>query len=78
MTYTIGVILFYYVPILQAAVTGETEATIKPRAYRHPDLRTMVLWDLPGAATLHHPAETYFEDKFLCAFDALIIVMAER
>ncbi|KAH8549967.1 interferon-inducible GTPase-domain-containing protein [Umbelopsis sp. PMI_123] len=62
----------------QAAVTGETEATIKPRAYRHPDLRTMVLWDLPGAATLHHPAETYFEDKFLCAFDALIIVMAER
>ncbi|KAJ2965039.1 hypothetical protein NQZ79_g75 [Umbelopsis isabellina] len=62
----------------QAAVTGETEATIKPRGYRHPDLRSMVLWDLPGAATLHHPAETYFEDKFLCAFDALIIVTAER
>jgi Interferon-inducible GTPase (IIGP) len=78
MTYTTSIILFLVYSVIQAAVTGETEATIKPRAYRHPDLRTMVLWDLPGAATLHHPAETYFEDKFLCAFDALIIVMAER
>ncbi|KAI9018782.1 interferon-inducible GTPase-domain-containing protein [Phycomyces nitens] len=61
-----------------AAHTGETESTMKPAGYRHPDLRTMVLWDMPGAGTMHHPAETYFEDNFLCAFDSLIIVTAER
>ncbi|KAG0176512.1 hypothetical protein DFQ28_007207 [Apophysomyces sp. BC1034] len=61
-----------------AALTGETEATVKPAGYRHPDLRSMILWDMPGAGTMNHPAETYFEDKFLCAFDSLIIVTAER
>ncbi|ORZ12003.1 interferon-inducible GTPase-domain-containing protein [Absidia repens] len=61
-----------------AAATGESETTKKPRAYRHPDLRSMVLWDMPGANTMNHPASTYFEDKFLCAFDSLIIVTAER
>ncbi|ORZ06722.1 interferon-inducible GTPase-domain-containing protein [Absidia repens] len=61
-----------------AAATGESETTKKPRAYRHPDLRSMVLWDMPGANTMNHPGGTYFEDKFLCAFDSLIIVTAER
>ncbi|KAI8340463.1 interferon-inducible GTPase-domain-containing protein [Chlamydoabsidia padenii] len=61
-----------------AAITGESETTKKPRAYRHPDLRSMILWDMPGANTMNHPASTYFEDKFLCAFDSLIIVTAER
>ncbi|ORX62765.1 P-loop containing nucleoside triphosphate hydrolase protein [Hesseltinella vesiculosa] len=61
-----------------AAPTGESETTKKPRAYRHPDLRSMVIWDMPGAGTMNHPASTYFEDKFLCAFDSLVIVTAER
>ncbi|KAI9308796.1 interferon-inducible GTPase-domain-containing protein [Cunninghamella echinulata] len=61
-----------------AAATGESETTKKPRGYQHPDLRSMILWDMPGANTMNHPASTYFEDKFLCAFDSLIIVTAER
>ncbi|KAI8074135.1 interferon-inducible GTPase-domain-containing protein [Gongronella butleri] len=61
-----------------AAATGESETTKKPRAYRHPDLRSMVIWDMPGAGTMNHPVSTYFEDKFLCAFDSLVIVTAER
>lgn len=61
-----------------AAKTGEVEATAKPTAYRHPDLRTMIIWDMPGAGTMNHPADTYFEDKFLFAFDTLVIVTAER
>ncbi|KAI8365265.1 interferon-inducible GTPase-domain-containing protein [Radiomyces spectabilis] len=61
-----------------AAATGETESTVKPKGYRHPDLQSMILWDMPGAGTMNHPADTYFEDKFLCAFDSLIIVLAER
>ncbi|KAI9321456.1 interferon-inducible GTPase-domain-containing protein [Dichotomocladium elegans] len=61
-----------------AAPTGETEKTTKPKGYKHPDLRTMIVWDMPGAGTESHPAETYFEDKFLCAFDTLIIVISDR
>lgn len=50
----------------------------EPRGYRHPDLRTMILWDMPGAGTTEHPGSTYFEDKYLQVFDSLIIVTAER
>lgn len=50
----------------------------EPRGYRHPDLRKMVLWDMPGAGTTDHPGSTYFEDKYLQVFDSLIIVTAER
>lgn len=62
----------------RAAPTGETESTSKPKGYRHPDLRTMIVWDMPGAGTESHPSETYFNDKFLYAFDTLIIVIADR
>ncbi|KAI7866037.1 interferon-inducible GTPase-domain-containing protein [Spinellus fusiger] len=61
-----------------SAPIGETEATVKPTGYRHPDLRTMVLWDMPATSTMNHPTDTYFEDKFLCAFDSIVIVTSER
>jgi hypothetical protein len=32
----------------------------------------VVLWDLPGAGTQSHPANTYAEDKALAAFDVLV------
>jgi len=35
------------------------------------------IWDLPGANTPNNPAETYFEDKLLCAYDALLLVSGE-
>jgi hypothetical protein len=50
----------------------------EPRGYRHPDLRRMVLWDMPGAGTMSSNDATYFEDNYLNAFDSLIIVTAER
>ncbi|KAI8375138.1 interferon-inducible GTPase-domain-containing protein [Blakeslea trispora] len=50
----------------------------EPRGYRHPDLRKLVLWDIPGAGTVTHQADSYFEDYYLKAFDSLIIVTAER
>ncbi|KAI9249512.1 interferon-inducible GTPase-domain-containing protein [Phascolomyces articulosus] len=62
----------------RAAGTGETESTQKPQGFQHPDLHRMILWDMPGAGTDNHPAGTYFDDKFLYAFDTLIIVIADR
>lgn len=52
--------------------------TSEPRGYRHPDLRRMILWDMPGAGTSTSKEATYFEDNYLKAFDSLIIVTAER
>ncbi|KAI9490096.1 interferon-inducible GTPase-domain-containing protein [Zychaea mexicana] len=62
----------------RAAKTGEIDTTNKPKGYQHPDLHTMILWDMPGAGTYENSAKTYFEEKFLYAFDTLIIVSAER
>lgn len=62
-----------------AAVINEASgSTSEPRGYRHPDLRSMVLWDMPGAGTMGNQEATYFEDNYLMAFDSLIIVTAER
>jgi hypothetical protein len=62
-----------------AAAINEAGKNInEPRGYRHPDLRRMILWDMPGAGTTTHNSTTYFEDNYLKAFDSLIIVTAER
>jgi hypothetical protein len=37
-----------------------------------------MIWDMPGAGTRSHPAKSYYEDKFLQAFDALVIVIGDR
>ncbi|KAI8987850.1 hypothetical protein BDF20DRAFT_814605 [Mycotypha africana] len=50
----------------------------EPRGYRHPELRRMILWDMPGAGTTDNNETTYFDDYYLKAFDSLIIVTAER
>ncbi|KAI8641012.1 hypothetical protein BD408DRAFT_452387 [Parasitella parasitica] len=50
----------------------------EPRGHRHPELRAMVLWDMPGGGTCTHNSATYFEDNHLNVFDSLIIVTAER
>lgn len=61
-----------------AAINEASESINEPRGYRHPDLRSMVLWDMPGAGTTTSCDATYFEDNYLIAFDSLIIVTAER
>ncbi|KAI8353245.1 interferon-inducible GTPase-domain-containing protein [Choanephora cucurbitarum] len=62
----------------EASKVGEVETTSKPKAFQHPDLTSMVIWDMPGVGTKSHPRETYFEDNFLCAFDLLVIVLGNR
>jgi len=57
-----------------AIQVGEVETTSDIKSYCHPHLETVVLWDLPGGGTERHPGETYFKDKMLFAFDAVIIV----
>ncbi|RUP51955.1 interferon-inducible GTPase-domain-containing protein [Jimgerdemannia flammicorona] len=38
----------------------------------------VVLWDMPGAGTKHHPSDTYFTSNFLAAFDFMVIVTDNR
>jgi hypothetical protein len=61
-----------------ASKVGEVESTAQPLGYRHPVLPTLMIWDMPGAGTKSHPAKTYYEDKYLQAFDALVIVTGDR
>lgn len=42
-----------------------------------PSFHRSLLWDLPGIGTLRHPAKTYYADKFLAAFDVVIIVFSQ-
>ena len=56
-----------------AAEVGETETTMEPKAFPHPELKHVVIWDMPGSGTATHPISTYFEDKFLIGVDALIV-----
>ncbi|KAI8578281.1 hypothetical protein K450DRAFT_301283 [Umbelopsis ramanniana AG] len=61
-----------------ASKVGEIESTAQPLGYRHPVLPTLMIWDMPGAGTKSHPAKSYYEDKYLQAFDALVIVTGDR
>lgn len=61
-----------------AAKVGEVECTATIKKYVCLQQERLVLWDCPGAGTLNHPVETYFEDKMLFAFDFLIILFTER
>ena len=57
-----------------AAKVGEVEMTAVAQRYPHPALPHFVVWDLPGAGTPAHPIASYFDDKCLIAFDALVLV----
>lgn len=61
----------------QYAPVGVTETTMIPRAFNVPGT-LLTLWDLPGWGTAAHPSETYFMDKMLYAFDAMLVVYAGR
>ena len=58
---------------------NNTEEHVKSRGYKHPLLRSLMLWDMPSVV-IHHGMRTkhYFHKHFLGAFDALLIVSAER
>uniref|UniRef100_A0A914Z0L8 IRG-type G domain-containing protein n=1 Tax=Panagrolaimus superbus TaxID=310955 RepID=A0A914Z0L8_9BILA len=58
-----------------AAAVGITETTheIKPYTFPDPQFKHVMIYDIPGAGTLTHDANSYYQDKCLCAFDCLII-----
>ncbi|MCO5609024.1 hypothetical protein L7F22_063245 [Adiantum nelumboides] len=60
------------------AAVGEVETTQQIRSYSCKKWPHLKLWDLPGAGTRKHPASTYFEDKKLYAFDAILVLSSDR
>lgn len=62
------------------APSGINEATMVPTKYSYPEnkLPYLTIWDLPGGGTQRHPAESYFEDKVLYAFDCLLLLKSGR
>ena len=62
----------------EAAQIGITECTHNVKGYPHPDVKHLVLHDLPGAGTDSHPIDTYFRDKGLYGVDFMLVVMTKR
>ncbi len=59
--------------LANAARVNEVETTMAPTQYQHPTIPKLCLWDIPGAGTMQHPIQTYFDDKGLLAFDCLVL-----
>ncbi|XP_029973304.1 interferon-inducible GTPase 5-like [Salarias fasciatus] len=61
-----------------AAPTGVVETTTEVKAYPHPNLPNVTLWDLPGVGTPNFPADEYLEKVGFERFDFFIIISAAR
>ncbi|XP_044847176.1 interferon-inducible GTPase 5-like [Mauremys mutica] len=61
-----------------AAKTGVTQKTMEPKAYQHPRLRNVKLWDLPGIGTESFEADNYLNQVQFNNYDFFIIVTATR
>lgn len=61
----------------EVAEVDMIECTMRPTPYEVPGT-CLTLWDLPGWGTEAHPTKTYFMDKCLFAFDAMIVLYASR
>lgn len=61
-----------------AAEVGVTETTMKVYSYKHPKVKNLTLWDLPGIGTKKFPPKTYLETVEFKKYDFFIIVSATR
>jgi len=61
-----------------ASPVGHNECTLKPMCYTDPKLPYLRMWDLPGAGTVLHPAETYIKDKRLMLYRLVVVCTATR
>ncbi|KAM9114242.1 interferon-inducible GTPase 5-like isoform 2-T3 [Pangshura tecta] len=61
-----------------AAETGVTQTTMEPKDYRHPRLRNVKLWDLPGIGTESFQVDEYLDRVKFNSYDFFIIVTATR
>uniref|UniRef100_A0A914QHJ7 IRG-type G domain-containing protein n=1 Tax=Panagrolaimus davidi TaxID=227884 RepID=A0A914QHJ7_9BILA len=62
-----------------AAEVDVTETTHEITQYGFPNplLKDVRIYDIPGAGTLTHDANNYYQDKRICAFDTVIICIQE-
>ncbi|KFO26637.1 T-cell-specific guanine nucleotide triphosphate-binding protein 2 [Fukomys damarensis] len=61
-----------------AAPTGPTETTKFRTEYKHPTLRNVSIWDLPGVGTTNFPLNTYLREVKFAEYDFFLIVSATR
>ncbi|XP_042295254.1 interferon-inducible GTPase 5-like [Sceloporus undulatus] len=61
-----------------SANTGETETTMEPQAYQHPEFSKVKLWDLPGIGTDNFKADQYLKQVDFSRYDFFIIVVGNR
>uniref|UniRef100_A0A672HZ49 IRG-type G domain-containing protein n=1 Tax=Salarias fasciatus TaxID=181472 RepID=A0A672HZ49_SALFA len=61
-----------------AAPTGVVETTTEVKAYPHPNLPNVTLWDLPGVGTPNFPADGYLKKVGFEKFDFFVIISAAR
>ncbi|XP_012972219.2 interferon-inducible GTPase 1-like [Mesocricetus auratus] len=61
-----------------AAEVGVVETTMERTPYKHPKIKTLTLWDLPGIGTMNFPPKEYLEKVKFQEYDFFIIVSATR
>ncbi|KAL6041185.1 hypothetical protein STEG23_022891 [Scotinomys teguina] len=61
-----------------AAEVGVVETTMERNSYKHPRIKTLTLWDLPGIGTMNFPPKDYLEQVKFQEYDFFIIVSATR
>eukprot|EP00072_Mus_musculus_P030106 XP_003945798.1 PREDICTED: interferon-inducible GTPase 1-like [Mus musculus] len=61
-----------------AAEVGVTETTIKVASYKHPKVKNLTLWDLPGIGTMKFQPKDYLEKVEFKKYEFFIIVSASR
>lgn len=61
-----------------AAEVGVTETTMKVYSYKHPKVKNLTLWDLPGIGTMKFQPKDYLEKVEFKKYDFFIIVSATR
>lgn len=61
-----------------AAKVGVTETTMKIDSYKHPKIKNLTLWDLPGIGTLKFQPKDYLEKVEFKKYDFFIIASCTR
>lgn len=59
-----------------AAPTGVMETTMQRTSYKHPNIPSVFIWDLPGIGTTNFPPKDYVEKVQFREYDFFIIVSA--
>nr|XP_048275008.1 interferon-inducible GTPase 1-like [Myodes glareolus] len=61
-----------------AAEVGVVETTMKITSYKHPKIKNLKIWDLPGVGTLKFPPKDYLKKVEFQKYDFFIIASATR